>query len=88
MPRTKFDRPKYPPIDAVRAAVLERKMSLGLTWDEIAEGSDVSGTYLRKLVHRPSDEWNPKTRNAVCKQLGINIKTEIVDLFGSEGVAR
>ena len=61
-------------------------MSLKLTWDDIAKDSNVSPEYLRKIVRTlPTDEWSPQIRNAVCKRLGISIKTEVVDLFNLSG---
>ena len=89
MPRTKFDRPKYPPIERLRACILDRKMSLKLTWADIGKNTHISPDYLRKIITTvPTDQWNPAIRNAVCKELGIRVKTDVVDLFNLDGDGR
>ena len=72
MPRTKFDRPKYPPINKLRAAILERKHVSGLTWDDLADVAGVSGVTLRRLL-REKDPWDwPKdVRTSICRKLEI-----------------
>ena len=82
MPRSKFDRPKYPPVDKLRAVLLERKLSMKKNWSDLAAAANVSEAYLRRLVLKtPSDQWNPQIREALCRYLGIRIKVEVQDLF-------
>lgn len=82
MPRSKFDKPRFPKIDRLRACVLDRKLAMGETWDTIAEGIHVNPAYLRRLITgKNSEDWNPTIRNALCRYLGLSIHSEIVDLF-------
>jgi len=86
MPHTKLSEPKYPPIDKLRACILERKMTMKLTWKDIAEVAKMDETYLRKMVPtKPSSDWNPEIRNAICKYLGIRVHVEVQDLFDLGG---
>ena len=48
MPKTKFDKPRFPPINDLRAAILERKFVGRLTWEEIGAAANVSGEVMRK----------------------------------------
>ena len=89
MPRTKFDKPRFPPIDKFRACVLDRKMAMKLNWEDIANACDINGDYLRRLVaNTPSDQWNPNLRNKMCRFLGIRVNVEIQDLFDLSGGER
>ena len=82
MPRSKFDKPRFPKIDRLRACILDRKMSMRKTWHDLAEAANVSEGYLRRIVPTtPSDQWNPQIREALCRYLGIRIKVEVQDLF-------
>ena len=78
MPRTKFDKPKYPPINDLRAAILERKFVSGLGWKEIGEAAGISETAMRKLVStKAPEEWPIKVRTAVCRLLEIRVTVKI-----------
>lgn len=81
MPRTKLDKPKYPPIDWLMAAILERKKVMGLEWNDLADMvGGISGDYLRKLVSsKPPMKWPDDVRNKVCRKLGINIRMVVED---------
>ena len=82
MPRTKFDKPRFPKIDRLRACILDRKMSMRKTWHDLAEAANISEGYLRRIIPTtPSDQWNPQIREALCRYLGIRIKVEVQDLF-------
>lgn len=79
MGRTKLDKPRYPPINDLRAAILERKFVANLTWDELGAAAGVKGTTMRKLAReKPPQEWTPKVRNAVCRLLDIKINITIM----------
>lgn len=76
MPRTKQDR--KPPVDLLKAVILERKLVYGLTYEDLAESAKINATYLRKLMSKTNtDEWSPDVRRAVCRALGINIQTTL-----------
>lgn len=81
MPRTKLDKPKYPPIDWLMAAILERKKVMGLEWGDIADMvGGISAEYLRKLAsNKPPMKWPEDIRNGVCRKLGINIRMVVED---------
>ena len=82
MPRSKFDKPRFPEIDKLRACILDRKMSMKKNWSDLASAANVSEGYLRRLVPTTSsDQWNPQIRDALCRYLGIRIKVEVQDLF-------
>ena len=74
MGKSVLDAP--PRIDWVKAAILERKMAKKLEWADIAVKAKVSPDVLRKMVSgRHTDDWNPEVRRAVCRALGISVKT-------------
>ena len=78
MPKTKLSQRNTPPVDYVKACMLERKLALKLNYDEIAKGANITPDYLRKLMTtKHTDDWSPDIRKAVCKELGINIQTTI-----------
>lgn len=78
MPKTKFDKPKYPPIDHLRAAILERKFVARLSWDDLADVAHISPATMRRLaVSKPPDEWPKDVRLSVCRYLQISVHTSI-----------
>lgn len=87
MPRTRFDKPKYPPIDLLKAVILERKMVMKLSYDDIASHVGVSTIHLRRLMTTENtNDWNPDIRKAVCKMLGIGIQTTLTQITDDNGI--
>ena len=85
MPRTKFDVPKYPPIDWLMAAILERKKVMKLDWSDLADASKISVDSMKRLAStRPPEEWPADIRKSVCRKLGIGAKLMITDLHEVE----
>ena len=85
MPRTKLGE-KYsaPPIDKLKACVLERKMVLGLEYKDLADAAGISSVYMRKLMSTKStDDWPNDVRKSVCRRCGLTIKT-VVDVTNLE----
>lgn len=79
MGKTKLDAPRYPPINNLRAAILERKFVAGMSWDDLASAAGISGASMRKLATaKPPDEWPPKVRTGVCRLLDIKVSTTVV----------
>ena len=80
MPRTKFDQPKYPEIDWLMAAILERKRVMRLEWKDIAlKAGGISGDSLRQLASKKApEEWPKDVRVRVCKVLGIDVKMIVI----------
>lgn len=79
MPRTKLDPPKYPPVDWLLAGILERKKTMGLTWDDIGVMCGTTGENMRQFVRKkPPMEWPKSLRETLCKKLGLEIKVYVV----------
>lgn len=75
MPRIK---PKYPPINDLRAAILERKFVAGLTWDDLGAVAGIKGTTMRKMATtKPPQEWSRKVLIAVCRLLEIKVNVTV-----------
>ena len=78
----KAEKPKYPPIDKLKAAVLERKLVMHLNYQDLADVANVSAVYIRKMMtEKHSDDWNPHVREAICQYLGLNVKVVLEDMF-------
>ena len=78
MPRTRFDKPRYPPINNLRAAILERKFVSGLGWNELGSAAGITGDAMRKLASsKPPEEWPVNVRNAVCRLLDIKVTVTV-----------
>lgn len=79
MPRTRFDKPRYPPINNLRAAILERKFVAGLSWEDLGSAGGISATAMRKMATtKAPEEWPPKVKNGVCRLLDIRVSTTVV----------
>ena len=79
MPRTRFDKPRYPPINNLRAAILERKFVAGLSWDDLGNAGGISGVYMRKLAtSKAPEQWPQTVRTGVCRLLDIRMNTTVV----------
>ena len=78
----KVERPKYPPVDKLKAAVLERKLVMHLSSEDLGNAAHVSGWDIRKMLSsKHSDDWNPEVRKAICEYLGLNVKVVLEDMF-------
>lgn len=74
MPRTKLDKPRYPPINNLRAAILERKFVAGMSWEDLGNAAGISATAMRKLAKtKEPEEWSADVRKAICRLLDIKI---------------
>lgn len=60
------------------AAILERKRTMNLTWQDIADEVGMSGESMRKLANKPPMSWDKYTREKVCKSLGIQVRSYVV----------
>ena len=79
MPRTNLDKPKFPPINNLRAAILERKFVGGYSWEEIAKSANISYGTMRTLVSKlPPEEWPTDVRRSVCRFLQIRVTQTVV----------
>ena len=78
MPRTKLSQPRFPPINNLRAAILERKFVGRLTWAEIGAAAHISGDVMRKYATtKDPEEWPRDVRNQVCRFLEIRVTTTV-----------
>lgn len=85
MPRTKLAEkygPQAPPIDWLRAAILERQDVLGYNLKDLAEVGGCSYDYFRKLIHVSPWDWPKPVRDRVCKALNLK------PICGVEGMPR
>ena len=79
MPYTKLDKPRYPPINNLRAAILERKFVSGLSWDDLGRAGGITATAMRKLATtKAPEEWPEKVRKGVCRLLDVRYSTTVV----------
>ena len=87
MGRSSFDAPKYPPIDLLKAVIMERQSTLHISHKDLAEVSDMTYSSFRKMFCRHTDDWNPEVRRRVCRALGINIR-KTIQLYDDSGDVR
>ena len=79
MGRTKLDKPRYPPINNLRAAILERKFVSGLSWEDLGSAGGISATAMRKLATtKAPQEWPEKVRTGVCRLLDVRVSTTVM----------
>lgn len=74
MPRTKLgDRysSKAPPIDWLRAAILERQAVLGYDLRRLATVGGVSYDMMRKYARMSPWDWPSVLREKICRELGV-----------------
>lgn len=70
MPRTKLDAD--PKVDWPVAALLQRKLVLGYTWEDIADKAGMNGATLRKMVStKPSEEWPVYVLRKTLQAVGL-----------------
>lgn len=84
MPRTKLTE-KYcrnPPIDWVRAAVLERQAVLGYDLKKLSAVGGISYDYMRRLIRVSPWEWPVGVRCRICDELGLKL------IMGVEGMPK
>ncbi len=74
MPRTKLTtryEPKTPPIDWLRAAILERQAVLGYDLKDLSVVAGISYEYMRKLIRVSPWNWPAGVRGRICDKLGV-----------------
>lgn len=84
MPRTNLAKPKYPPVNKLRAYILEREMVAGYSHKDLADIANVNYSYMRKLINQVDPwDWPRDVRQKVCRALEIKT-TLIVDDSSSD----
>ena len=81
MPRTRFDnlnKPKDPPIDWVKAAMLERMDAKHMQLKELSAATGICYETLRWLMRRSPMDWKREQREGVCRALGIETVLTVV----------
>lgn len=70
---------EFKPISKLRASILDRKYTTGMTWEDIGRQAGVSPNTLKYLMRTQDPwEWDYRIQEAVCKVLGIQIKKILV----------
>ena len=64
---------KDPPIDWLKAAILERMYALRLTREDVCTLSGISAGTFRGMMNRPPAEWEHRQRSAVLSALHLRI---------------
>lgn len=64
---------KDPPIDWLKAAILERMSALGLNREDVSTLSGISPGTFRGMMNRPPAEWDHHQRRAVLSALHLRI---------------
>ena len=57
MPKTRFDKQSKPPIDKIKAIVLERMSALGINYADMAGLIGVSSSTVSNWMRSPSSKW-------------------------------
>lgn len=60
-----------PPIDWLWAAILERKMVLGVDLKQMSIIAGVSYESMRRMITKSPWEWSADARTRVCKEFGL-----------------
>lgn len=85
MRKPKLEKPKYPPIDWLKAAILERKSVMKLGWEDIADYAGVTCDVIRALASKKhTEDWPANIRKRVCSKLGIEAKLVITGAHENE----
>lgn len=66
-------KPKDPPIDWLKAAILERMNALGLNREDVSTLSGISAGTFRAMMAKPPVEWEHRQRSAVMSALHLRI---------------
>lgn len=64
---------KEPPIDWLKAAILERMAVFGFTREDVCTLAKISATTFRAMMNEPPTTWDYKQRRAVLNALHIRI---------------
>lgn len=81
MPKYKDTPKKFPPLDILKGCILQRKLSMGFTYQDLADAANTSPDYVRKLVSETmTREWNREMLNSICELLGLKVEMKMYDL--------
>ena len=71
---------KDPPIDWLKAAILERMAAFGFTREDVSTLSGISPGTFRGMMAKPPTEWDHHQRRAVLSALHLSIADMPVDV--------
>ena len=72
---------KYPPLDILKGCILQRKLAMGLTYEDLADVANTSPNYIRHMMkEKMSNEWNKEMLNSICELLGLKVQLKMYDL--------
>ena len=81
MPRVnlgKSARPQAPPIDWLKAAILERMDALDMNKRELAYAAGIGYDNMLVLLRKSPGDWKRTQRESVCRVLGIETVLTVV----------
>ena len=64
---------KDPPIDWLKAAILERMAAFGFTREDVCTLAKISAGTFRNMMNEPPTAWDQKQRRAILNALHICI---------------
>lgn len=71
---------KDPPIDWLKAAILERMAAFGFTREDVSTLAGISAGTFRSMMAKPPAEWDHHQRHAVLSALHLRIADMPVDV--------
>ena len=71
---------KDPPIDWLKAAILERMAAFGFTREDVSTLAGISAGTFRAMMAKPPVEWEHRQRCAVLSALHLRISDMPVDV--------
>ena len=81
MPNLKPTPKKFPPLDILKGCILQRKLAMGYTYEDLADVASTTPNYVRKMMReKMSNEWNREMLNAICDLLGLKVQLKMYDL--------
>ena len=86
MPRTKLDPPKYPPINRLRAMILDRMYGNRITLQDLASMAHISYAHMRRLMATKDPwDWPRDVRRRICTGLDLHIDRGLCVEWEREG---
>lgn len=66
-------KPKDPPIDWMKAVILERMEAFGFCREDVCTLANISQPTFRSMMREPAMKWEYSKRKAVLKALHISV---------------
>lgn len=81
MPRVNLGKsvqPSAPPIDWLKAAILERMDAKNMNKRDLSDAAGIGYDNMLVLLRKPPEEWKRSQRESVCRVLGIETVLTVV----------